>query len=385
MPAVLAPDPETATCQFYGAGILGVRVQDANSTLRVLAIPVLSRPDLQSSIPAATSDFPAIAWREVPPERIFLGLVDSSSPPPGLDVGREPTVSQLNRSLLLGSTPSAWNALDWLVISPQAAAALGDDWLGDLIVTGTGVCVSDTSPPPGRLPWQPIPGGWVLIAPSAAARLGPWAPDAYLPAQAWQPQHSPQFRRQIVAVAVGVSALALACTLLAGRRRVIAIIIAATVATAGIALWSRGATPVAMVQSRVLVVGNVVRADHWLFVSGLSGGQVRIPWRNGLMPVFASRDQAASTLPQLVYHAGQPLAYECVLQPGQTLALRWQTLLPPGSVNDVRPLTASPMRAVAEAYYLPPGWALSGQLMSADDDHWPPLLCVPVLAGATSQ
>ena len=286
---------------------------------------------------------------------------------------------------MLGSTPSAWNALDWLVISREAAATLGDDWLGDLIATGTGVCVSDNSPPPGRLPWRPIAGGWVLTAPSAAARLGPWAPDAYLPAQTWQPQQSPEFRRQIVAVAVGVAGLALACALLNGRRRIIATLIAATAASGGIALWSLSAPPVAMVQSRVLVVDKVVRADHWLFVNGLSGGQVRIPWRNGLMPVFASRDQAASTLPQLVYSAGQPVAYECVLQPGQTLALRWQALLPPGSVNDVRPLTASPMRSVAEAYYLPPGWSLSGQLMSADDDHWPPLVSVPVFSGVPSQ
>ena len=378
MPAVFAPGPETATYQFYGLGILGVRVDDPNPSPCILAIPVLSQPDLQSSSPGATSNSPAMVWLEVPPDRIFLGSVDSTPPPPGLDVGRDPAVSQLNRSLLLGSAASAWNALDWLVISPDAAAALGDDWLGDLIATGTGVCVTDSSPPPGRLPWRPIAGGWVLTAPSAGALVGPWAPDAYLPAQTWQPQQSPELRRQIVAAAVGVAGLALACTLLKGRRQAIATVIAATATTAGIALWSQGAPPAAMVQSRVLVADNVVRADHWVFVCGLSGGQVRIPWRNGLTPIFASRDQAASLNPQLIYKVGKPVGYDFMLPPGATLALRWQALLPPGSANDVRPLTPSPMRAVAEAFYLPSGWALTGQLTSADDDQWPPLLVAPL-------
>ena len=385
MPAVLAPSPITGAHRFYGAGILGVRVDDANPRTCVLAIPVLSRPDLQSGGLERTFASPAVVWREVPPERIFMGLVDSTPPPPGLDVGRDPTVSLINSALLIGSEACAWNALDWLVVSRDAAAVLGDDWLGDLIATGTGVCIRGDPPPPGPLPWRPIAGGWVLIAPSPGARIGPWVPDAYLPAQTWQPHQPPAFRRQVVAVAVGVAGMALAGALLKGRRRTVATVAAAIATTAGIALWSLGTSTATMVQSRVLVVDDVVRADHWVFVSGLSGGRVRVPWRNGLIPVFASREQPASLLPQLIYHAGQPVAYECVLQPGQTLALRWQALLPSVPGSDVQPLTASPMRAVAEAFYMPPGWSLRGQLIPADDDQWPPLVSAPVFAGVTSQ
>lgn len=374
MPVVVAPGSDRAAHPFDGARIPGVAVEAGNPSARVVAIPVQSRPDQESGGLAATSSFPADAWHEVPPERVFLGVVDSTPLPPGLDVGHEPAVSQLDRSLLAGSTACAWDALDWLVIGPDTAAVLGDQWLGELIATGTGVCVSGRSPPDSRLPWRAIEGGWVLCAPSAGAWLGPWAADAYLPAQTWQPRQPPEFRRQVVAVAVGVAGMLLGCAMLRGRRRVVATLVVAAGATAGIAVWSFSAPPAAVVQASILVNGEVIRADHWVFVGGLSGGRVRIPWRNGLMPVFASRQQAASVRPQLVYDGGKPVAYECMLSPGQTLALRWQSLLPRESVGSVQPLTASAMRAVAEAYYLQPGWTLQGQLISAGDEQWPALV-----------
>lgn len=374
MPAVLAPSPDTAGYRCYGAGILGVRVQVPNPLTCVLAIPVLSRPDPQLGGIAPADNSPAVAWREVPAEQMFVGLVDSTPAPRGLDTGREPTVNQLSKSLLVGSAPAAWNALDWLVISNDAAADLGDQWLGDLVATGTGVCVSGDTPPPGRLPWRSVEGGWVLSAPSPGARLGPWMPDAYLPAQAWHPQQPPEFRRQIVAIAIGVAGLVLACAMLKGRRRVVAAVVAAIGAAAGVAFWSFSAPGVVIVQARILVMDDVVRADHWVFAGSLSGGWVRIPWSNGLMPVFASREQAASLSPQLVYDAGKPAGYECVLPPGETLALRRHALLPAESGSDVHPLTASPLRAVAEAYYLSPDWPLRGQLTAVASDQWPPLL-----------
>jgi hypothetical protein len=92
------------------------------------------------------------------------------------------------------------------------------------------------------------------------------------------------------------------------------------------------------------------------------------------MPVFPARPHAESVSPRLVYEAGQPVAYECTLSAGQTLAFRWQTLLPREAGEGIRPLTASPMRALAEAYYLQPGWSLRGQLAPTEDETWPPLL-----------
>lgn len=197
--------------------------------------------------------------------------------------------------------------------------------------------------------------------------------DAYAPTFAWRPGMEVSRRRRVVEVAVLVSIIALACTLLRGLWRAAASLMGTcAVAVGAIALWQRTSSDIAVATGTIVVV-ETGQVDRWRYLTTRArrAAKCSVPLSANAIPVFVDSGQAQAIGAQLVCDAASgEIRLECTLSAGEKVAVldRLTRNTPAPRAENVQD---SPMLELARRLYVDRDATIVGAVAPEPDPTFP--------------
>ncbi len=252
----------------------------------------------------------------------LVGIVgDGTATARRLFRGNSVIVVRLDQTQNLLSAPSAWEALDGIVLDPAAAAPIDESQLRPLLAAGTAVAIRFDQKPNGNWPWTRDGNAWVVRS-DPAGPTGVIEAGAYAPTYGWLRGRPTLFRRHALLAAVGFAILTLAASLWRSRYVTLSVI-GVSFAAAGLWMtWERSQSPILEMDGRVLVRHKaMMQIDHWTWYSTLRAAPTTCMDVGLTKPIFASNQQIATSSVTLHWNpTAQSGIFEFHLEPHTTLA-----------------------------------------------------------------
>jgi hypothetical protein len=269
-----------------------------------------------------------------------------------------------------------WEALDAVVLDPQALARVSD--LQSVVSSGISIIVvqgATDAPPEKTLPWQRIGESWVLRSELTGPR-GIIVPAVYSSMSHWAPGRTRHVRQQVLVRALLLSILVMGLILWRANwaPATVGVLVAIFLFAAGV--WMNGFGDLVCGIGRIAIArpgpaGRLVQWDTWTCATALrdahsgTGGRL----------VFASIAQLQRRQPRVncTPGAGQWMETTYALQAGEMIAMCSRSMSSPGGIlpeitsTEVR----SPLLPLVKARYLDEGERrVVGQSDADPDLEW---------------
>ncbi len=256
---------------------------------------------------------------------------------------------------------AAWEALDELIIDAIGAARIGDAKLVELLAAGVTIVVLDAARPPGALPWQREPEGWVLRQPILGPRGSVFAP-AMVPVAGTRPGWPDAFRRQVLLGGVLFAILATGVAMSRAKLMIAAIGVLVVGAVAAAHAWKSRQPAVSTVGGSIIVESApLTQVDAWSYHVASDDTTITLP--AGARPMA----QSTESLSRLQLRQIGPGVFECALPRGGRLASLSRTLTDRRAAQPIDRALTSPLSPLARSGYVRPGALIIGQIPA---DPW---------------
>ena len=302
--------------------------------------------------------------RALGPDERLVGVVggaDESFAERKLFPGRQVIGVELSAATPLPGPLVAWEALDAVLLDrfPEPAQVDG------LLAAGTAIAVRSSSPPRDRWPWELVEGYWVLRRDVYGPR-GALEPQAYDPAQMWDPGRPWAFRRQALLIVAVIGIATLGASLWRSRWSAGVVVGVALIGSILLVRWRTAQSPVLEANGAVLLLGErVTQRDDWIYRrSAEPNSEVTVVLPGLSKPVLSSAKQIDSTGLRLeASGAGDAsdLRFHCRLSPRRSLAFLTRRVAPGRWPGEPSTPVITPTRALLPLY-LRPGTKVLGQL-----------------------
>jgi hypothetical protein len=272
--------------------------------------------------------------------------------------------------------PAAWEALDLILLDATSGQRLTEPQLAALVAAGVTVAIRTDTPPHPAWPWKRSGAYAVLSRPPAGPAITPFRDDVYLPVADWQPGLPARARHQILLAAALACILLLALAIGRPRRAALYALLTCIAIAALLHVWGKRQLAPRQAAGEILVVDPpLTQTDTWTYQTTPADRTVTLPWDDTTRPVFASR-AGLDEIPVFLEcdPTGRPLAFDIHLPAYRKLAFLTRTLTPRTPQTPPTLPIASPLKRLAENLYLTPGARLAGQLPSAPDNQWNPIV-----------
>ena len=270
----------------------------------------------------------------------------------------------------LRSSAMAWETLDAMLLTPEEWQKLPSAAHRQLFAEGITLAVRDAGKPDAQLPWRRSGPWWIA---SSELKLPPMIDaDAYAPTDGWNSGHSEAFRRRIFLLGAIYCLIAGGACLWRSRWMPAGFVAMSILAGAAFAIDDVHQSPIFRRSGTVLVKGDMMVEDNWVFQVSRRSAEFRLPVAGFVHPIFSDESQAQSA--RLILDCvgdGGPVAIDGDLQADEPLALMTRQAVIGRSDDSALTHVISPLRLLAdESIY--PQFRIVGQLVeSTDEGVWP--------------